>query len=327
MTLSFVVQTPTSLLTFSGNCKALAGLCDKDILVSTLESCTDDTSRFIPPSFLIPYDATSLPEMPSFPAVLKMPLGSCGEGVFFVSSIAEVQEIVANNYQRAVAEKGLLQSLLSINGYIPSLVLQAEIKTKVLSCSRKFSLRSYMLLVVDDNEEEYSMHLYDKVEVRLASKSMDNSLDVRDRQAHITNGAGGSDTTRCLLEDVPELVKEHGKIMAFMRSLFVDCLDKDIRSRILASREEGRQANARVGERAFAFAGVDLMIDELSNVKCLEINVNPAAPPKGVASEDFEAHLVRLAKQVYHTARGAEQEEGDGKFGCVFSHSEDAPKQ
>ncbi len=252
--------------------------------------------------------------------------------------------MVEDNYRGAMAERWLIDQLLATRGSIPEMVLQAEIRTLVLSCRRKFSLRSYILVV---NEiDECVMYLHHRVEVRLAPKPMvegglgDGSY--RDRGAHITNGAGGSATTRCLLEDVEELAGRRADIHDFMRRLFVDVVCGDIVARAAAERAEREPERAG---RQFAFAGVDLMVDEAGKIQCLEVNVNPAAPPKGVSDERFEAHLVQLAKELFWVVsdRGEStcinssvssasrdhcssppSSHTSGGFSCIFRSSKDA---
>ena len=43
--------------------------------------------------------------------------------------------------------------------------------------------------------------------------------------------------------------------------------------------------------RKFAVAGLDLMLTEDNQVFLLEVNVNPAAPPPEIVSENFTKHL------------------------------------
>ena len=53
-------------------------------------------------------------------AILKTPLGSRGEGVFFVSTFSEVYDLIQSHQQRAKQETGFLDMLYCWKGRIPS---------------------------------------------------------------------------------------------------------------------------------------------------------------------------------------------------------------
>ena len=88
-----------------GDSFVLEKLEDKDLFVTTMNKYSKDK---IPQSSLVPYDThlcleKDLLELPSIPAVLKQPLGCCGHGVYFVSTVEEVLSKVEGNYERAHA--------------------------------------------------------------------------------------------------------------------------------------------------------------------------------------------------------------------------------
>lgn len=117
-----------------GSSAALDSLEDKDELVRTIQRCRCEHLNISPPSVLISWDVSedeckrvlgdSLPVLPankdSVYAVLKEPLGSQGEGVFFVKDAAEIHKIVQEHRQRAQKEPGLLDQLIAAKGRIPS---------------------------------------------------------------------------------------------------------------------------------------------------------------------------------------------------------------
>ena len=88
-----------------GDSLLLEGLEDKDVFAYTMNKYAADK---IPYTILLPYDAhlnvKEQVKLPSTPAVLKQPLGCCGEGVFFVYSTEDVLKKVAEDYERATKE-------------------------------------------------------------------------------------------------------------------------------------------------------------------------------------------------------------------------------
>ena len=312
VTLSFVTADGRR---FMGNSVVLNTVADKDTLVSTLAKysfSTQDLLYYIPESILIPFDVLAtnfsapLPALPSVPCLLKMPMGSSGDGVYYISTPSELLPIIQQNYQAAIAEKGFLESLVQSRGTVPQLILQAEIPSYILPSRRKFSLRSYVLILVSSTN--LTMHLYSDIEVRLAAVPMSDDCGVaRDRSMHITNGAGKSDTTRCLLTDVPELLTFSDRVAAFMTTLFGTYLRPEI---VENARVDVEGIRGGAEEVRSCLAGVDLMIDSGECVKLLEINVNPAAPPENVVGGEFRDHLVTFGRELVTVTKGEES----GKF-------------
>jgi len=117
-----------------GTSCSLDSLEDKDELVRTIQRCRCEHLNLSPPSKLISWDVSkdecervlgdSLPVLPqnakSPYAVLKEPMGSRGEGVFFVKDAEEIHTIIAEHRQRAQKEPGFLDKLIEAKGRIPS---------------------------------------------------------------------------------------------------------------------------------------------------------------------------------------------------------------
>ena len=117
-----------------GSSAALDSLEDKDELVRTIQRCRCEHLNISPPSVLISWDVSedeckrvlgdSLPVLPanrdSAYAVLKEPMGSRGEGVFFVKDAGEIHKIIQEHRQRAQQEPGFLDQLIAAKGRIPS---------------------------------------------------------------------------------------------------------------------------------------------------------------------------------------------------------------
>lgn len=116
-----------------GTSSALDSLEDKDELVRTIQRCRCEHLNISPPSVLINWDVSkdeckrvlgeSLPVLPGNSgryAVLKEPMGSRGEGVFFVQDAEEIHAIITEHRQRAQKEPGFLDKLIAAKGRIPS---------------------------------------------------------------------------------------------------------------------------------------------------------------------------------------------------------------
>ena len=129
-----------------GSSTALDGLEDKDEMVRSLQRCK---CNFVsPPSVLLSWDATrdecvnvvgkDLPRLSSATsssstaeeddvdysrkpfAVLKEPMGTQGQGIFFVSTAEEIHTTIQQHYQKAVDAPDFLDSLIASKGRIPS---------------------------------------------------------------------------------------------------------------------------------------------------------------------------------------------------------------
>lgn len=118
-----------------GTCWSLDGVDDKDELVRTMQRCRCDHLNLSPPSVLLNWDVThdecinvvgeQLPTLetntsdPKF-AVLKEPMGSQGQGIYFVKTADEILEIVQDHRKRASEDPNFLDDLIEKKGRIPS---------------------------------------------------------------------------------------------------------------------------------------------------------------------------------------------------------------
>ena len=297
-----------------GTSTALDGLSDKDQFVDVMERC--GAGFAIPPSILINWDATyeEIKEI-EFPtcedckicdstsqdsdiifSVLKTPLGSRGEGVFFVSTHDEIWEKVHSNYLRALSEGNgkFIEEMQLTKGRIPSWVLSSEIKSLQI-LSRKCHFRTYAIIIEESNDErvgeEWEGFIYNSHEVRIAEKEMIEAIGEkkRDRAAHITNGASEGKTGRFIIDEIEELPSDFGKSLEKFVAEVFDCLVNEISIRISKDKDVCKITK-------MAWAGIDIMSDSSGRLYVLEVNVNPAAPPKQYLSERFQLHLASLAR-------------------------------
>jgi len=233
-------------------------------------------------------------------AVLKSPLGSRGDGVFFVSSVQDMWDIIHGHYKRALQEPSVfLDTIFQEKGRFPAWVLQREVYPPMLIRQKKFHFRSYIIVL----ERKHPFHatsldvlMYSRHEVRIAYLPFDGETELnkysqnaryRDRRSHITNGAYSDKTERILLHHVDELQAMQGKLESFLGDIFGNVLLPDMMKRSTPFTEELPSVHV-----LFAIAGVDVMVDVNGLFYLLEVNVNPAAPPHEVISHEFSNHLV-----------------------------------
>lgn len=256
-------------------------------------------------------------------AVLKEPMGSQGRGIFFVRNADEIHQIIDRNHKRAAEEPDFLENLIAVNGRIPSWVLQAEVYPSLLIRGRrKFHIRSYVVVVERPDDELLDMYVYSRHEVRIAGVPIDydddnsnhnggaagysESGNTNDRNplAHITNGALSNKTERVLLDQVQELVDLDipQKVELFLAQIFAKHLLPDISRRVPQTMTMPGTPGSDLGAaaftgmttppvRQFSLAGTDIMVTEDLRLYLLEVNVNPAAPPKAMCQESFSHHL------------------------------------
>lgn len=171
-------------------------------------------------------------------------------------------------------------------------VLQAEVVPSLLIRDRrKFHIRSYLIVLEKLHHPDLlDMFIYNRHEIRVAGVRVEEGDTDRNVLAHITNGALSNTTERVLLSEVPELTSRdmQDKVETFVAETFAKHLIPDIARRInLSASEDGTNGSIR----KFAIAGVDLMVTEEGRVFLLEVNTNPAAPPKEMVDDPFAKHL------------------------------------
>ncbi|CAB9521751.1 expressed unknown protein [Seminavis robusta] len=292
-----------------GTSSALDSLEDKDELVRTIQRCRCEHLNLSPPSVLINWDVSeeeckrvlgdALPVLPGNPAtyaVLKEPMGSRGEGVFFVKDAEEIHKIISEHRQRAQKEPGFLDKLIAAKGRIPSWVLQAEVAPCLLVKGKhKFHLRSFLVVVENlSHPDILEVFVYKRHEVRMAATPVaTDDPSNRDREAHITNGSSSETEKRELLDNIKELTDRNmqDKVETFVASVFGLHLLPDMLGRVkYAASQEGPSQTAHQVRR-FAVAAIDMMVCSDDRIYLLEVNVNPSAPPENLVNKDFRNHL------------------------------------
>jgi hypothetical protein len=341
-TLKIEITNPqTGILEYvvHGTSSALDGMEDKDEFVRTLQRCRCDNLNLSPPSILLSWDITkeechnvlgsNLPTLLENSseikyAVLKEPMGSQGQGIYFVSSAEEIHEIIDEHRVRAQSESDFLDNLIAVKGRIPSWgklpwsyarrgllepysltddrqflplcdppVLQAEVYPALLIKSRrKFHIRTYLVILEKlGHRDVLDLVIYNRHEVRIAGVPVPENDTERDPVSHITNGALSDATERVMLHEVDELTRREvqRKTEVFVAETFGKHLLPDMERRI--NQSANQEGGSNVLLRKFALAGLDIMVTEDNRIYLLEVNSNPAAPPEWTVHGTFREHL------------------------------------
>ena len=139
----------------------------KDALYRHLSQA--QASDVMPHTALISHDCDDISDIPNLQqftspeknfALLKAPLGSGGDSLYFVSSASDVLSIIRAHHQKAVETPGFIDGLLTQHGSVPSWSLQKVIPSVILGNGRKCQVRAYIIYC---NSELY---LYTGYEVR-----------------------------------------------------------------------------------------------------------------------------------------------------------------
>ena len=114
-----------------GTSAALDGLEDKDELVRTMQRCRCEQLEMCPPSLLIKWDMSRdeldlyLPSLPTMSndhcmAVLKEPMGSSGDGIYFCQTIPEVYQQMERHKNMALEKEDFLDNIMNTKGRMPA---------------------------------------------------------------------------------------------------------------------------------------------------------------------------------------------------------------
>lgn len=230
-----------------------------------------------PATFFVPWQTERLPAAlcsafgPPALWVLKRDAQSNGEGVFFVASPAEAEDVIAE--QRATS----YLTMLSHAGDVSDFVLQRHVDHPLLLQGRKFHLRAYIAVWPESisNAACTGAALWGGVEVRLASRAYTG--DVADKLQMLTNfapnaGAAGDAIKRMASEFDAPLRAACPALDAQLAALAAD-------TAALAQGElvppAGRAAvvdDAGTPWLGFALLAMDVMVDQSGRLWLLEVN-------------------------------------------------------
>lgn len=199
--------------------------------------------------------------------------------------------------QAAQLQEGDLDNVRQmLGGREPRWVIQQHVRSKLVCGGRKFHLRAY--LVFDASRK--TMLLYRTFEVRIAAQPYPGDPAAGDTDApaaHITNGAGGTATERCLLEEVSELRGVATRLEAWLARLFdpASGLGAPMLQRLSVARGQDLLPGAEL--LSYGLCALDIMIDSspAARLWLLECNSCPGAPPREACSPSFMAHLNTFA--------------------------------
>jgi hypothetical protein len=289
---------------------AFESLDAKDSLYETLSLVGAGDS--MPYTKILPWTCASSDEvgdLPTVPALLKAPLGSAGDCLYFVRSPADVLCVVNNHKLRAESVPNFIDGLIGQYGKVPSWSLQELFPTLVLRNARKCQLRAYLVFVAGE------LFLYLDYEIRQPhwdeSSSAESSPNISPLlQVDLEMCEGSSavpynfrrskpSTSRLMLNEVAEL-KGHDieqKVTKLIERSFMPLKD--------LFRANGLTETCDVPGEVFttlemAVAGLDILLDSSTyEPKIVELNNNPAMPQEGKKmTPQYRDHLHHLARNI-----------------------------
>jgi hypothetical protein len=234
--------------------------------------------------------------------LLKAALGSGGNGIYFVSSSADVLAVLGGHAAAANEVDGFHEKLRKqYQGRVPLWSLQERLQPVLVGGARKSQVRMYCVFL----ERARLCYLYRDAEVRLPQWNEGEETVVADKsmevyEVRVCGGSGAvpynhgrikRDTERLLLSECPELKGAESSLR--------DCMVKamtGLMPRILQTAETVEAP--KPGRERVAVLGADLVVirgatGEFS-ARLLEVNNNPAMaqPEKHRMSTSYRAHLV-----------------------------------
>ncbi len=238
--------------------------------------------------------------------VLK-PSSACGgSGIVYVQKLDDAVKEIDRNAKRAMQQEGLLESLKLERGRVPRWVLQEHIESRLICNRRKFHVRAYVLY----NGKSLVL-LTGRYEVRIAHDPIIHTIPYPNcnRSAHMTNGAGGTRTLRCMFSEVPELAGSRTSLDAFLRRLFSgEALGRIIADHLKFNEDRSRKP---IHMRSLAMCALDIMLDKQDRWWLLEVNADaPGAPPETAVpvESNFRHHLACLGRDLIDFSVGVQHD-------------------
>lgn len=287
---------------------AFESLDAKDSLYQAFSSV--QVADVMPHTKLLPWNCESeeqIGELPTSPALLKAPLGSAGDCLYFVNSAMDILTVIKNHKARAEAVPNFLEGLIEKYGAVPSWSLQELFPTLVLNNSRKCQLRAYLVYCGGE------LYLYADYEIRQPlweeedppktyqiSPLLQVDLDVCQNSTAIPYNHRRSkpSTSRLMLSEVEELQDKHidERVTALIYKAFHP-LKESIQSAAIVEIPDNIPHFSGV---EMAVAGLDILLDSSTfEPKIVELNNNPAMPQEGKKmTTRYRNHLLDLVRNI-----------------------------
>jgi hypothetical protein len=309
------MEQQDKLLAIWATSPAFEYLDPKDALFEAFDSV--GVADVMPRTRLLPWTCGSIDEvgeLPTVPALLKAPLGSAGDCLYFVQSAEDVVCVARNHKQRAEAAPNFVEGLVEKYGKVPSWSLQELFPTLVLRNSRKCQLRAYLVfcstgeLFLYSDYEIRQPHWEDEGDTTSLSSAppqisplLQADLDVCLHSSAVpyNHRRHKPSTSRLMLDEVEELKDHHTaeRVTELITRAF-----RPLRDQILAhaQTEFPPRGDGPLALHEMAVAGLDLLIDSFSfEPKIVELNNNPAMPQEGkMMTAQYRLHLQSLVRNI-----------------------------
>jgi hypothetical protein len=303
---------------------ALEFLDAKDSLFETLSSVgVGDT---MPTTKILSWTCANcdeVGELPTVPALLKAPLGSAGDCLYFVHSPADVLCVVLNHKHRAESVPNFIDGLIKQYGKVPSWSLQELFPTLVLRNARKCQLRAYLVFVAgelflyldyeirqphweeESSDADSSSNLSPLLQVDLEMCQNSSAVPYNFRRSKPS-------TSRLMLSEVEELKDRNieEKVTALIEKAFVPLKDRIQANALVETLNSPTELFTYL---EMAVAGLDILIDSSSyEPKIVELNNNPAMPQEGKKMTPlYREHLHHLARNIIGLGLTCHEDRGE----------------
>ena len=238
--------------------------------------------------------------------LLKAALGSGGNGIYFVSSSADVLAVLRGHAAAANEVDGFHEKLRALyEGRVPLWSLQERLQPVLVGGGRKSQVRMYCVFL----KRARLCYLYRDAEVRLPQWNDGEEAVVADNcmeeyEVRVCGGGGAvpynrgrikRDTERLLLSECPELKGAESSLR--------DCMVKTMTGLMPHILQTADTSEApKPGREQVAVLGADLVVVRAATgeflARLLEVNNNPAMPQPDLhrMSISYRAHLVAFVE-------------------------------
>lgn len=293
--------------------RCLEFLDPKDALYRELLQCGMQNS--MPRTQLLDWDSTQegvAVSLPTIPALLKAPLGSGGDSLYYVNDKNDVLAVIKEHATKAASVPGFIDSLIEQYGKVPQWSLQEIYPSiKIARNSRNCQIRAYLVFCGGN------LYLYTSYEVRqpfwessccdttsaeiAPMLKADISFVQTSNAVPYNFGRSKVGTERMLLDEVEELSGEsvQSTITNLMTTTFA-AIQSSIQAHFSPDIYcEQNDSECLLTMSELAIAGVDLMMDANLNAKIVELNNNPAMPsPQKHMSPKYKQHLIEFVSNI-----------------------------
>lgn len=268
---------------------------------------------YLPTTILIPWDIlesksveeqryhlqTLLPTFPSYPAVLKAPMGSGGFGIYFVYHIEDIREVMIHHAERAKKDETVLKRLeaqyecepIPLSWSLQEFIQPVKCPLGSTGSQQRTQVRAYLiecndhLFLYSDYEVRCPSWHFDLEEVLREEQRRYGTLEDRSKQKKreipwedaveeeccgdgfarpYNDGRDKKCTFRLMIEEIPELVPSIPSVTNNLLHCF-----RDLKEYLFKEKEEEMSKKPKLVDNdsnsaSLAIIGIDLLVAKTS---------------------------------------------------------------